>query len=102
MAAVRSDVEVAGENMEEASNKVAMVEVSNKVAMVEGDRKKVVMVEEDRKKVVMVEEDSKAIREVTVEEVSKTITVDVLVEETFLKVETMVEVEAMEAEMTMT
>jgi hypothetical protein len=91
IAVARSDVEVVGENMEEAriimeadSNRVAMVEVdrkvvmeearitmeadSNRVAMVEVDRK-VVMEEADRK-VATEEADSKAIRGGMVEEVS--------------------------------
>jgi len=110
MAVARSDVEVVGENMEEAritmevdSNRVAMVEVdrkvvmeaaritmeadSNRVAMVEVDRK-VVMEEADRK-VAMEEADSKAIRGGMVEGV------------TCHRAATTVEAEAMEAAMTM-
>jgi hypothetical protein len=82
MAVARSDVEVVGENMEEArvtmeadSNRVAMVEVDRKVVMeearitMEADSNRVAMVEVGRK-VAMEEADSKAIRGGMVEEVS--------------------------------
>jgi len=101
MAVARSDVEVVGENMEEAritmevdSNRVAMVEVDRKVVMeearitMEADSNRVAMVEADRK-VVMEEADSKAIRGGMVEEV------------TCHRAATTVEAEAMEAAMTM-
>jgi len=76
MVAVKRDVEVAGENMEE--DRMTTVD-SNKVAMVEVDRKRVAMEEAD----------SKAIREATVEEVI------------FHRAGTTVEVEATEVEMMM-
>jgi hypothetical protein len=66
IAVARSDVEVVGENMEEA--RIIMEVDSNRVAMVEVDRK-VVMEEADRK-VATEEADSKAIRGGMVEEVS--------------------------------
>jgi hypothetical protein len=66
MAVARSDVEVVGENMEEA--RVTMEVDNSRVAMVEVDRK-VVMEEADRK-VAMEEADSKAIRGGMVEGVS--------------------------------